>query len=159
MLYPIELRARCRRILARNHPWCDRPGGRGRGIRTPDIQLPKLALYQTELYPDAVPAHDRSDRRAMVRLRHHVGQRDPSIVPGCSRKRKSRRMFAVGFPSIGAPGEIRTPDHQVRSLVLYPAELRAHWNTKASRELSVVAANTSTIQWRRGRDSNPRSGF
>ena len=25
----------------------------------------------------------------------------------------------------GAPGEIRTPDHQVRSLVLYPAELRA----------------------------------
>src|ERR1700754_1788668 len=26
----------------------------------------------------------------------------------------------------GAPGEIRTPDHQVRSLVLYPTELRAH---------------------------------
>src|SRR6185312_17506726 len=26
---------------------------------------------------------------------------------------------------IGAPGEIRTPDHQVRSLVLYPTELRA----------------------------------
>jgi hypothetical protein len=25
----------------------------------------------------------------------------------------------------GAPGEIRTPDTQVRSLVLYPAELRA----------------------------------
>ena len=26
---------------------------------------------------------------------------------------------------IGPPGEIRTPDPQVRSLVLYPAELRA----------------------------------
>ena len=26
----------------------------------------------------------------------------------------------------GAPGEIRTPDTQIRSLVLYPAELRAH---------------------------------
>ena len=26
---------------------------------------------------------------------------------------------------IGAPGEIRTPDPQIRSLVLYPAELRA----------------------------------
>ena len=25
----------------------------------------------------------------------------------------------------GPPGEIRTPDTQVRSLVLYPAELRA----------------------------------
>ena len=27
--------------------------------------------------------------------------------------------------SIGALGEIRTPDPQIRSLVLYPAELRA----------------------------------
>src|ERR1700720_857701 len=27
--------------------------------------------------------------------------------------------------TIGAPGEIRTPDPQIRSLVLYPAELRA----------------------------------
>jgi hypothetical protein len=26
----------------------------------------------------------------------------------------------------GAPEEIRTPDPQIRSLVLYPAELRAH---------------------------------
>jgi hypothetical protein len=26
--------------------------GRGRGIRTLDIQLPKLALYQAELYPE-----------------------------------------------------------------------------------------------------------
>src|SRR2546427_7844749 len=30
------------------------------------------------------------------------------------------------FSLFGAPGEIRTPDHQVRSLVLYPTELRAH---------------------------------
>ena len=30
-------------------------------------------------------------------------------------------MFEIG----GAPGEIRTPDPQIRSLVLYPAELRA----------------------------------
>jgi hypothetical protein len=26
----------------------------------------------------------------------------------------------------GAPGEIRTPDPQIRSLVLYPAELPVH---------------------------------
>ena len=31
------------------------------------------------------------------------------------------------FDFTGAPGEIRTPDHQVRSLVLYPAELRAQF--------------------------------
>ena len=35
----------------------------------------------------------------------------------------------------GAPGEIRTPDPQVRSLVLYPTELRAH----AEAELCVAA--------------------
>ncbi len=38
MLYPAELQAR---II-----------GRGRGIRTPDILLPKQARYQTALYPD-----------------------------------------------------------------------------------------------------------
>ena len=27
----------------------------------------------------------------------------------------------------GAPEEIRTPDPQIRSLVLYPAELRVRW--------------------------------
>ena len=43
MLYPVELQAHVRSLT---------PAGRGRGIRTPDIQLPKLALYQTELYPD-----------------------------------------------------------------------------------------------------------
>ena len=35
------------------------------------------------------------------------------------------RSPALLVPSNGAPGEIRTPDHQVRSLVLYPTELRA----------------------------------
>jgi hypothetical protein len=29
------------------------------------------------------------------------------------------------YQGAGAPGEIRTPDPQIRSLVLYPAELRA----------------------------------
>ena len=40
-------------------PLSDIPRGRGRGIRTHDIQLPKLALYQTELYPDAIAANTR----------------------------------------------------------------------------------------------------
>jgi hypothetical protein len=33
--------------------------------------------------------------------------------------------------SVGALGEIRTPDPQIRSLVLYPAELRALADTTA----------------------------
>jgi hypothetical protein len=35
------------------------------------------------------------------------------------------RQDVVAVREIGAPGEIRTPDHLVRSQVLYPAELRA----------------------------------
>ena len=34
-------------------------------------------------------------------------------------------LFLRRLVRIGPPGEIRTPDTQVRSLVLYPAELRA----------------------------------
>jgi len=40
--------------------------------------------------------------------------------------KKAKGPTKIVDPSVyGAPGEIRTPDHQVRSLVLYPAELRA----------------------------------
>jgi hypothetical protein len=78
VLYPVELRAqgikcsapdaanaRLRIRRKRNHAaysiftlaagtHCPAPHllfGRGRGIRTLDVQLPKLALYQAELYP------------------------------------------------------------------------------------------------------------
>ena len=38
---------------------------------------------------------------------------------------KRQNPHKGGFVVYGPPGEIRTPDTQVRSLVLYPAELRA----------------------------------
>ena len=57
------------------------------------------------------------------------------------------------FVSCGAPGEIRTPDPQVRSLVLYPAELRAqiarskprqrHRSCKLSSNVSAKARDYS----------------
>ena len=66
--------------------------GRGRGIRTPDIQLPKLALYQTELYPDASPArHGR--KPAMVRPCGWMGQR---AARGLIRRARWRRPRASG---------------------------------------------------------------
>src|SRR6476469_10111733 len=46
----------------------------------------------------------------------------------CSRRRINRNVRFLAFPVFqrsGAPEEIRTPDPQIRSLVLYPAELRA----------------------------------
>ena len=49
MLYPHELRARCRGETAQQDA---RPVyGRGRGIRTHDPLLPKQVRYQTALYP------------------------------------------------------------------------------------------------------------
>ena len=45
-------RAANHRRESRRH-CCSSQSGRGRGIRTLDIQLPKLALYQAELYPAA----------------------------------------------------------------------------------------------------------
>ncbi len=41
------------------------------------------------------------------------------------------RMFAILFAN-GAPGTIRTSDPQIRSLMLYPAELRARTLEAAS---------------------------
>src|SRR6185312_13119741 len=51
------------------------------------------------------------------------------IVRPARQPRRSSPLPIEGCRDIhhqyGAPGEIRTPDHQVRSLVLYPTELRA----------------------------------
>lgn len=47
----VGLEGRCSiRLSYRRSLWLAHVG-RGRGIRTLDIQLPKLALYQAELYP------------------------------------------------------------------------------------------------------------
>ena len=51
---------------------------------------------------------------------------------------------------IGPPGEIRTPDTQVRSLVLYPAELRAEPRSlglpmKKVKEMSIHAGKIGPV--------------
>ena len=56
-------------------------------------------------------------------------------------KEKARSTVPLTRPlsfQYGAPGEIRTPDHLVRSQVLYPAELRARG--------SLEGAHPSTCQ-------------
>ena len=129
MLYPIELRAQLFEIIAPtgaaraanhhrkfSHCFCSSQNGRGRGIRTLDIQLPKLALYQAELYPDRSSC---SAGYAEFFQPHRVQSR---MTTNCRHMQKRVPQHPHQY---GAPGEIRTPDHQVRSLVLYPAELRA----------------------------------
>ena len=48
----------------------------------------------------------------------------------------------------GAPGEIRTPDHLVRSQVLYPTELRAREGTvyRARHVIEIVVGRVNVQQ-------------
>ena len=62
------------------------PSGRGRGIRTPDILLPKQARYQTALYPadgtdtalrlQASAMRQRRERPGIVQPRRHAVNAD-----------------------------------------------------------------------------------
>ena len=126
MLYPVELRAQQDECIAAAHP--SRPeAGRGRGIRTLDIQLPKLALYQAELYPadnQHSALHCKQKARDNPTKPQPATADYPLVRPEPHRPATIKRVPKHPSQS-GAPGEIRTPDHQVRSLVLYPAELRA----------------------------------
>ena len=141
MLYPVELRAHrqphCRAKPARSPLRLRARVGRGRGIRTPDTLLPKQVRYQTALYPaESWPAgaRTRAQKAAeMVRMRPLRRQLNRSRQPGLAKRPRTRKNKGCRSTlcvlhrcsGIGAPGEIRTPDHQVRSLVLYPTELRA----------------------------------
>lgn len=126
MLYPVELQART--------PLAEHASGRGRGIRTPDFCVPNATLYQTELYPER--ARDSLHHWGLGMLRSTLPSVKPNIAQGtlptiprhrpmpAPRMRDEARMLRPAVQN-GAPGEIRTPDHLVRSQVLYPTELRA----------------------------------
>ena len=63
-----------------------------------------------------------SDRASEIIVRK-VGRR---------KLQNQRKIKTLGKKSCnGAPGEIRTPNPQIRSLVLYPVELRALWTAIA----------------------------
>ena len=135
MLYPVELQAQSLACAV----------GRGRGIRTLDIQLPKLALYQAELYPVSpdfghrdYPKETRMLRMAVSTVNCRGRNPLPCNKPHATETPPNKRV--PQHPHVnGAPGRIRTSDHQVRSLVLYPAELRARTN------LAFLAASDASL--------------
>ena len=153
------------------------PVGRGRGIRTPDILLPKQARYQTALYPagsGCIAFRTVTEGAAWYASRPATSTTNPTEnLPYRYRLNEAGRFRApLRLNHIGAPGEIRTPDHQVRSLVLYPTELRAQARSEIMKR-SCKLVNTSAeffsrippknerprravVNWRSERDSNPR---
>ena len=86
---------------------------------------------------------EQSDHDALLRSRTHesdscggeglrwgVPQFPRNHLVTATSGRSEPRQDIVAVREIGAPGEIRTPDHLVRSQVLYPAELRARGSSK-----------------------------
>src|SRR5690606_23926773 len=91
VLYPVELRA----------PWeCDRPDGRGRGIRTPDPLVPNQMRYQTALCPDpgfrCAPAPRKTGNSG-----HTGGSCQSFLHTGAARPRRAARtsVYAPGAPT------------------------------------------------------------
>ena len=157
----VGLEGRCsiRLSYRRSHNLQKNVAGRGRGIRTPDFCVPNATLYQTELYPafespiafateafngtgDTSPSQSVSKHTSIQTdcLHRHQHNQCPENKTECKHPASPCKN--------GAPGEIRTPDHLVRSQVLYPTELRAHCE---------IFNRTTLTPWRRSVEA--RSGI
>jgi hypothetical protein len=72
--------------------------------------------------------------------------------------RRSNQLSYTHHEWLGTPGGIRTPDLEIRSLPLYPAELRAHETShlKACAAKRYGTCGDACCQWSGRRDSNPQ---
>ncbi len=101
-----------------------------------------------------------------IERRRHAA---PSLRPVSPPARKPVQRGSGGWPSSGsatprgepgkngAPGGIRTPDPQIRSLVLYPAELRARRARRRPWLASAAPLGTGTYS-KRGPLTRPAGG-
>ena len=89
----------------------------GTGTRADRQALPTARLWRCG-------DPDMSDDESSVRYGappDYCKSKQPNGLPRC-------RIFTDYSKINGGPGAIRTPDPQIRSLMLYPAELRVHWS-------------------------------
>jgi hypothetical protein len=70
--------------------------------------------------------------------------------------RRSNHLSYAHRELLGTPGGIRTPDLEIRSLPLYPAELRAQMASSRRRASTHGTNDTLGCQWSGRRDSNPQ---
>ena len=62
--------------------------------------------------------------RSKTALLARLGQDPEKVHPGCTTHKKTHQAVGLSAVLIGGPDTIRTYDPQIRSLMLYPAELR-----------------------------------
>ena len=85
---------------------------------------PPIPAYSRRAAPESCKhGFRRTCLRGLPRFEHQPRVKDAARRAGNISANKKGACSTLR--QSGAPGEIRTPDHQVRSLVLYPAELRA----------------------------------
>ena len=82
----------------------------------------------------------RQSRRPDLLSCKSVELRSPNLIPTHAIKKPTQGRFCYGTPR-----EIRTPDTQVRSLVLYPAELWAHFSD--GKNEPVFCFKNMTLCW------------
>ena len=73
--------------------------------------------------------------------------------------RRSNQLSYTHHKWLGTPGGIRTPDLEIRSLPLYPAELRARETSLLKgwcQRSATLPSGDVDCQWSGGRDSNPQ---
>jgi hypothetical protein len=70
--------------------------------------------------------------------------------------RRSNQLSYTHHEWSGTPGGIRTPDLEIRSLPLYPTELRAHIHDAARARGHTLPAASNHCQWSGRRVSNPQ---
>ena len=102
--------------------------GRGRGIRTPDILLPKQARYQTALYPGVGEA------------RHRRNPKPRRIYAAGGDVKLSVSMVAIRASAPRDPGSLQVSEADVARIILertvdrfgLPVGARAHGNAGGS---------------------------
>ncbi len=145
MLYPVELRAHRQPCIVPPHTGTRRqpslvgvegfepPTSCSQSRRATRLRYTPACRSTAQLHACKQPAMVRTtatnvNRPAtarIIRIRNKKGAEAPLVLDG-------------------APGEIRTPDPQVRSLVLYPAELRAQFSCGLETTSTMPPLSTSS---------------
>ena len=159
--------------------------GRGRGIRTPDILLPKQVRYQTALYPACSCLCAASNVLKIERILSPTPskvnrERLPVAWPRDERGPVQRGDFSIPERKKGAEApsmELARPERfelpTTKFVAWYSIQLSYGRIKQAIMRDACEPVNAASAtpgqekracgpfskHWRRGRDSNPRSGF
>ena len=116
-----------------------------------------------DLFRRSAPGRDwRFPRIGRARVRSYESRqrkrrRAHSEIPMQEKRPTGGGPLTLITTASGAPGEIRTPDPQVRSLVLYPTELRAREKRNCAESVPNPSIRSRLLPSRRSKRIAPKS--